>query len=87
MAYEQRDMSGSAFKNKYKKADNHPSYTGEMVIGGKKYKQAIWVKKDRNGNNWLSFSYQEMEIQNDDLDETNSESKATDIELDDEIPF
>lgn len=54
--YEQKDMSGSLFKNE-KKSDKHPDYKGSCVIGGVEYWQSVWVKKDRNGNSYMSQSF------------------------------
>ena len=57
MAYEQKENSGSLFKNDKKTADNHPNATGSALIGGVEYWVSAWTKKDKNGNPWQSLSF------------------------------
>ena len=46
MAY---DNSGSLGKNKYRKTNDQPEYTGTATIGGVKYKIAAWVNDGKDG--------------------------------------
>ena len=57
MAYEQRDMSGSLFKNSRKTSDKHPDRNGSAMIDGVEYWVSGWVKQDRNGNPWMSLAF------------------------------
>lgn len=58
MAYEQRDMSGTLFKNDYKKdGDNLPDYKGNCMVGGMKWEIAGWVKPTSKGGKLLSLSF------------------------------
>lgn len=57
MAFEQRDMSGSLFKNDRREKENHPNATGSAMIDGVLYEIAAWTKKDRNGNPWQSLAF------------------------------
>ena len=57
MAYEQRDNSGSLFKNDRKQSDNHPDYKGSAHIGGVEYWVSAWLKTGKNGTKFMSFSY------------------------------
>ena len=61
MAYEQRDNSGSLFKNDKKDSDKHPDRKGSAMIGGVHYWVSGWVKQDRNGQPWMSLSFQPKE--------------------------
>lgn len=56
MAYEQRDGSGALFKNKEKKQETHADYQGNIVINGQDFWLNAWLKKDRNGNTYMSVS-------------------------------
>ena len=57
MAYEQKDNSGSLFKNDKKEKDSHPNAKGSAKIDGVEYWVSAWTKKDKNGNPWQSLSF------------------------------
>ena len=61
MAYEIRDMSGSAFINDKKTGDSSPDFRGAVMIGGIEYWHSIWKKKTKTGQTWLSSSLQVKE--------------------------
>lgn len=64
MAYEPKNGSGAIFKNKDKKEDKHPDYRGSFKgLDGKMYNAALWIKKDKNGNAFFSFSQSEYRDQ------------------------
>lgn len=68
MAYEQKPGGGSAFKNKYKKESKHPDYKGTYKhIDGKDYDVAVWIKKDRNGDEFISFMTSEPRPKQDNI--------------------
>lgn len=50
MAYELREGSGNAFKNKNKTEDRHPDYKTTVLVGGKPTDVALWERLDKNGN-------------------------------------
>ncbi len=88
MAYEQKDNSGSLFKNQKKTTDNHPDRTGSALIDGVSYWVSGWVKQDKNGNPWMSLAFKRKEA-------TAMQEAATPAprvmpkraDMDDEIPF
>tara|TARA_B100000965_G_C19596366_1_gene760438 strand:+ start:260 stop:514 length:255 start_codon:yes stop_codon:yes gene_type:complete len=46
MAYQHPENRGSVFKNKYKTADKHPDFKGQVNVKGIVYDIALW-KTDR----------------------------------------
>ena len=63
MAYEQRDNSGSLFKNDKKEKENHPDYKGSCMVGGVEMWMSSWLKTGANGTKFMSFSFQPKEQQ------------------------
>lgn len=57
MAYEQKDNSGSLFKNDKKESYNHPDYKGSVMIDGTEYWQSAWIKKSKEGKVYMSQSF------------------------------
>ena len=62
MAYEQRDNSGSIFKNQ-KTSENQPDYKGQCMVGGVEMWMSSWLKTGANGTKFMSFSFQPKEQQ------------------------
>jgi hypothetical protein len=49
MAYEQRDNSGTIFKNDRKETQNQPDRTGTCMVDGVEYYISGWVKQGAKG--------------------------------------
>lgn len=94
MAYEQKDNSGSLFRNQKKEKDTHPNATGSAMIDGIEYWVSAWTKSDKNGNPWQSLAFKRKD------DASERRSKADDLraggrgeprrmaeQIDDDIPF
>jgi uncharacterized protein (DUF736 family) len=47
---------GALFKNDKKESESHPDYKGNLNVGGKDFWISSWIKKDRNGNTFMSLS-------------------------------
>jgi len=56
MAYEQKDNSGSLFREAEKKSERSPDYTGKAMIDGKMKRIAGWIKQTKSGGNFLSLA-------------------------------
>ena len=57
MAYEQRDMSGSIFKNNRRERDTQANLTGSAMIDGREYWVNAWTKTKTDGEKWISLSF------------------------------
>lgn len=79
--FEQKNMSGALFKNKNKRQDNHPDYTGSCTVEGKKLNIAAWLKKSRAGETYLSIAFSEPQANG-----ATTQSRPP-IEDSDDIPF
>lgn len=58
MSYEQKDGSGSLFKNDERETEQHPLYKGSMTVGGVQYWLSAWLKESKNGKKYMSLSAQ-----------------------------
>jgi len=82
MAYEQRDNSGSMFKNNRKENDRQADMTGSIMVDGQEYWLNAWRKVDKNGNPWYSFSVKKKEGR-----PASMAPSRNNIPDDDQIPF
>jgi hypothetical protein len=55
--FQQRELSGSMFKNDRKEQPNHPDYRGDCLIGGVAYWVSGWIKTTQRGDKFLSMAY------------------------------
>jgi hypothetical protein len=86
MAYEQKDMSGTLFKNDRREKDSHPHATGTALIDGVEYWISAWTKDGAKGK-FQSLSFKRKEERRQQESKPRYEAPARQQELDDEIPF
>jgi hypothetical protein len=84
MSYEQKDNSGSLFKNDRKETEKHPDRKGSALIDGVAYWVSGWVKQDKNGNPWMSLSFKPKEAR---IKNGIRKGGGEPVGMDDEIPF
>jgi hypothetical protein len=88
MAYEQKDMSGTLFKNDRREKDSHPHATGTALIDGVEYWISAWTKDGAKGKfQSLSFKRKEQKQPPAKQQQSYGQASAGQRELDDEIPF
>ncbi len=90
MAYEQKDNTGSLFKNERKAADTHADYNGTITVGGVVYYQDAWINKDKNGKSYMSQKFKPKEMQKAAPPKRQvggMSDAALDNDLDDSVPF
>lgn len=82
--FEQRDNSGTLFRNDRKEQPNHADYQGECMIDGNLYYMNAWLKEGKNGK-FFSFSFRPKAPQG----KAQAPAKSSKPRLDDdsEIPF
>ena len=86
MAYEQRDNSGSLFKNDKKESENHPDYNGSAMVNGTEMWMSAWLKTSSNGKKFMSFSFKPKEQQAA-KPVAKSAPKQAEPDFDDDMPF
>lgn len=55
----QKNNTGSLFLNERKTETKHPDYTGKVIINNKPFWVSAWIKVAKNGNKFISVSFQE----------------------------
>jgi len=61
MAYEQKDNSGSLFKNDRKEKDTHPDMQGSALIDGVDYWVSGWTNRPEGKKAYISLSFKPKE--------------------------
>ena len=63
MAYEQKDNSGSLFKNERREKETHAHARGSALIDGVEYFVDAWTNTDKNGNKYQSLKFKRKDKQ------------------------
>ena len=80
--YEQRDNSGSLFKNDKKTTDKHPDYKGTVMVNGVEYWISSWLKTGKSGVKFMSLAFTPKEPQT-----VHEAAPAQQPDFNDDIPF
>lgn len=84
MAYEQKDMSGSLFKNDRKETDSHPDYKGSALIGGVEHWLDAWINTAKDGSKYMSLKMKPKDAQQ---AGSYAKQEPRPADLDDDVPF
>lgn len=61
MAYEMKDGEFNLFKNDKKTEQNHPDYTGKVMVNGTVLRMAAWIKQKDGGLAYFSGKVSEFQ--------------------------
>lgn len=78
MAYEQRDNSGTLFKNERREKDTHPHATGTAMIDGVMYYVSAWTKEGGKGK-FQSLAFKRKDEQRQAVKEPRRQDDDTDL--------
>ena len=56
MSYQAKEGNGSLFKNVRKTTENHPDFTGTIMVNGKEHYLSAWVKESPKVGKYFSVS-------------------------------
>jgi uncharacterized protein (DUF736 family) len=88
---EQKNNSGTIFRNNYKSKDTHPDWRGKVTIDGKEWEISLWSKNGEKAGEYFSAAFGEpyvkSEIQSAPEPKKEFKSKPISDEFDDDLPF
>lgn len=61
--YQQKENTGSIFKNDRKEKDTQPDGKGSALIGGVEYWVSSWTAQDKNGNPYRKLAFTAKDAQ------------------------
>jgi hypothetical protein len=74
------NLRGVLFRNKRKKTEKQPDYTGNVEVEGVEYWLSAWTRESENGMKYMSLALTAKESDEDDEDEDDEETE-------DDLPF
>jgi hypothetical protein len=77
--YEQRDNSGTLFKNDKKTSEKHPDYKGSAMINGEEFWMSAWLKVGKNSVKFMSFAFEPKDSQGGGKSKKEEESDESDM--------
>jgi uncharacterized protein (DUF736 family) len=89
MAYEQKDLTFSLFKQNSKAHEKSPDYSGTIKIDGKEMRLAGWIETSKSGLKYINGKVSEIGTPKQGAEPRQSISQCamTPRDLDNEAPF
>jgi uncharacterized protein (DUF736 family) len=87
MAYEQRDLTGSLFKNDRKESDTHPDYKGSALLNGVDHWLDAWINTAKDGSKYMSLKFKPKGQQQSAPSQQRHSTQPVVDDLDDDEPF
>jgi uncharacterized protein (DUF736 family) len=88
MAFEQKDNTGSLFKNSKKENEKQPDYTGTALVDGIPKRLAAWIKTSKKGTKYISISIKSDEERPKPINSAEDDGyKPAELSAYDDIPF
>ena len=85
MAYQQKENTGSLFKNDRRETDSHPNAKGTALIDGVEYWMDAWTNETGYGTKYQSVKFKRKEQSS--APPQRPQPAAFDTDLDDDVPF
>lgn len=87
MAYEQKNLTGSLFKNDRKETDTHPDYKGSALLNGVEHWMDAWINTSKDGVKYMSLKFKPKDGNAPRQTSQGYAPAASDLDLSDEVPF
>lgn len=87
MAYEPRNNEGTLFRDKNRKSDKHPEFTGSAMVNGQEFWLSAWVNESKkDGSKYFKLTFK-PKGENRPSSAAPADDRSYGEELDDSIPF
>jgi hypothetical protein len=87
LAYQQKDMEGSLFKNEKRDKDTHPHMQGSCTIEGVKYWISAWTNDGGEKGRWQGLKFKRADEKQVAAPKKGGSSNIAGTDLEDDIPF
>lgn len=82
--YQQKDLTGSLFRNDRKESDSHPDYKGSALLNGVDHWLDAWINTSKDGAKYMSLKFKPKEAR---PAQQSAPQPASAYDDDSEVPF